>query len=338
MLDRLKLLASILLDSLRPRASLVAENALLRHQLLVLQRAVPRPRFTPIDRIVAVLLAAVTPTWRNVLRLVQPATLLRWHRAGFRALWRWRSRARPPRIAPDTVALIRAMAADNALWGAERIRGELLKLGIRVSKRTVQKYLARASRRGPGGPRWATFLKTHASEIWACDFLQTYDVLFRPIFAFVFIELGSRRIVRAAVTREPTCAWVTQQLRNATAWGVGPRFIIRDRDGKFGVDFDALAVASGIRVIRTAVCAPDMNACCERLLGSLRRECLDHVIVLGERHLHRVVTEYVHYYNDARPHQGIGQRTPVDRTRPRQGPIIAQPVLHGLHHDYRRAA
>jgi transposase InsO family protein len=332
------MLAAALLDSCRPRAALVAENALLRHQILVLQRAVARPRLRPIDRLVAVALAAITPAWRDVLRIVQPATLLRWHRAGFRALWRWRSRAPPARVAKDTLALIRSMAEHNTLWGAERIRGGLLKLGILVSKRTVQKHMARPARRGPGGSRWSAFLKAHAGETWACDFLQTYDIFFRPLFAFAIIELGSRRVVHAAATGEPTSGWVTQQLRNATAWGVVPRFLLRDRDGKFGSGFDALAKASGIRVVQTAVRAPNMNAFCERWLGSLRRECLDHVIVLGERHLHRVLAEYVRYHNAARPHQGIGQRTPVDGPRPRKGPIIAVPVLGGLHHDYRRAA
>jgi putative transposase len=332
------LFASAWRDWLRPRAALVAENALLRHQLLVLQRAVPRPRLRPIDRLVAAALAALAPTWRDVLRIVQPATLLRWHRAGFRALWRWRSRAPPARVAKDTITLIRSMAEHNRLWGAERIRGELLKLGIRVSKRTVQRYVATPSRRGPGGPSWSTFIREHAAGIWACDFLQTYDIFFRPLFAFAIIELGSRRVVHAAATREPTSGWVSQQLRNATAWGVVPRLLVHDRDAKFGSGFDALARASGTRIIRTAVRAPDMNAFCERWLGSLRRECLDHVVLLGERHLHRVLSEYVRYYNDARPHQGMGQRTPVDGPRPREGPIIAVPVLDGLHHDYRRAA
>ena len=164
------------------------------------------------------------------------------------------------------------MAADNRLWGAERIRGELLKLGIRVSKRTVQKYMRRAAHRGPSGPRWATFLKAHAGGIWACDFPQTYDLFFRPLFALVFIELGSRTVRHAAATRSPSQAWVTQQLREATALGAAPRFLLRDRDGKFPETFDLLARVTGIRVIRSPVRAPDMNAVCERFLGSLRRD------------------------------------------------------------------
>lgn len=281
------MLAAAVVDLLRSRRSLLAEVALLRHQVAILQRSVARPRVTRLDRIVLVALAALTPTWRNALRIVQPETLLRWHRAGFRALWRWRSRPRSAKRLPaETGALIRSMASNNSTWGAERIRGELLKLGIKVSKRTIQRYI-RAARPGrPHGQRWSTFLRNHAREVWACDFLQAYDVFFRAIFVFVFIELASRRIVFAATTRAPSQPWVTQQLRKATPFGEAPKFLIRDRDDKFGPNFDAVARASGIRVLRTAMRAPNMNAICERFLGSLRRECLDHVIVLDDVHLH----------------------------------------------------
>jgi transposase InsO family protein len=338
-LDPILLLVAAVVDALRPRWALLGEVALLRHQLTVLKRSVARPRVTRLDRIAFVALAAITPTWRNVLRIVQPETLLRWHRAGFKVLWRWRSRTRSAsRLSPETAALIRSMAAANRLWGAERIRGELLKLGIRVSKRTVQKYM-RAARKGtPGGQRWSTFLRNHAGETWACDFLQAYDVFFRPIFALVFIELGTRRVMHATTTRFPSQAWVTQQLRNATPLGVTPRFLVRDRDDKFGTAFDALARATGIRMVRTAVRAPNMNAICERFLGSLRRECLDHLLVLDDRHFRRVVAEYVRYHNAARPHQGLEQRTPIPAKHPTEGSILALPVLGGLHHDYRRAA
>ena len=339
MLEAILVLAAAVADAFRPRWALLTEIALLRHQLSVLERSVARPRVARFDRIVLVALAAVTPTWRNVLRIVQPETLLRWHRAGFKALWRWRSRTRPAsRIAAATVALIRSMAAANRLWGAERIRGELLKLGVKVSKRTVQKYMRAARPARPRGQRWSTFLRNHAHEIWACDFVQAYDVFFRSIFAFVFIELATRKVVLAASTRFPSQAWVTQQLRNATPSGAAPRFLIRDRDDKFGPAFDALARATGIRTVRTAVRAPNMNAMCERFLGSLRRECLDHVLVLDVRHFQRVVAEYARYHNAARPHQGIRQQTPVPAERPAEGNIVAFPVLGGLHHDYRRAA
>ena len=337
MLQSVLLLAAAVADLFRPRCSLLAEIALLRHQLIVLQRSVARPRMTRFDRIALVVLAAVTPTWRNVLRIVQPETLLRWHRVGFKALWRWRSRPGPKlRVAPEAIALIRSMASDNALWGAERIRGELLKLGIHLSKRTVQKYIRAGRKRRPGGQRWSTFLRNHGHEICVCDFLQAYDVFFRPIFAFVFIELATRKVMLAATTRFPSQEWVTQQLRNATPFGAAPRYLIRDRDDKFGTAFDALARATGMRIIRTAVRAPDMNAICERFLGSLRREGLDHILVLDDRHFQRVVAEYVRYHNSARPHQGLRQQTPVPADRPAEGNIVALPVLGGLHHAYRR--
>src|SRR3984957_13221679 len=250
MLEALLVLAAAVADAFRPRWALLTEIALLRHQIAVLQRSVARPRVARFDRIVLVVLATVTPTWRNVLRIVQPETLLRWHRAGFKALWLWRSRTRPAsRIAAETVALIRSMAAANRLWGAERIRGELLKLGVKISKRTIQKYMRAARPVRPRGQRWSTFLRNHAQEIWACDFVQA--VFFRSIFALVFIELATRKVVFAATTRFPSQAWVTQQLRNATPSGAAPRFLIRDRDDKFGAAFDALA--TGIRVVRTAV-------------------------------------------------------------------------------------
>ncbi len=292
-----------------------------------------------VDRLVVVLLATLTSSWRNVLRVVQPETLMRWHRAGFVALWRWRSRPPPKaRVAPETIALIRAMTADNVLWGAERIRGELLKLRISLAKRTVQRYMRAARRRGPRGQRWATFLRNHVHETWACDFLQAYDVFFRPIFAFVFIELATRKIVHWATTRVPSHSWVAEQARNAMHFGVAPKFLIRDGDRKFGLDFDLFAKKVGTQIVRIAVRAPNMNAVCERFLGSLRRECLDHVLVLNESHFGRVVVEYVRYYNEARPHQALRQRTPIPCERAAEGDPIALPVLGGLHHDYRRAA
>jgi putative transposase len=273
--------------------------------------------------------------------IVQPETLLRWHRDLFR--WVWRRKSRPklrrgkPPLTDDLVAVIKKMAKENRSWGAERIRGELLKLGVRVSKSTIQKYIYEL--RKPGAPRqtWATFLRNHASEIWACDFLQTFDLFFRALFVFVVIELGSRRLVHFGVTRNPTDAWVAQQLREATPFGEGPRYLIRDNDSKYGSSFALVAAGTGIEVLRTPYGAPKANAVCERFLGSVRRECLDHFLILSERHLYRVMKEYRRYFNRARPHQGIGQRIPC---RPQQRgkssgkQVVSCPVLGGLHHDY----
>ncbi len=274
--------------------------------------------------------------------IVQPETVLRWHRDLFRWVWRRKSRPRrrgKPALTDDIVALIRQMAEENRSWGAERIRGELLKLGLRVSKSTVQKYIYEV--RKPGSPKqtWATFLRNHAREIWACDFLQTYDLFFCSLFVFVIIELGSRRLVHFGVTRNPSDAWLAQQLREATPFGEGPHYLIRDNDSKYGRLFARVASGTGIEVLRTPYGAPKANAICERFLGSVRRESLDHFLILSERHLRGVMKEYGEYFNHARPHQGIEQRIPCQPVVGAElkviGELISCPVMGGLHHDYR---
>jgi len=335
-----------LVDLARSKSALVAENAFLRYQLGILRRSVKRPRCTPTNRALLVLLASRLRAWRQALLIVQPATVLRWHRQGFRLFWRRKSRPRPsrqPRVAAETITLIREMAAANRLWGAERIRDELLKLGIRVAKTTVQRHM-----RGTRPPRrdsqtWATFLRNHASELWVCDFLPVTDLLFRPLYAFFIVALESRRVVHVGVTRHPSDAWVAQQLREATPCEQRPRYLIRDNDSKYGPAFARVAAATGITEVRTGYRAPRQNATYERFLGSVRRECLDQVLVLGERHVRRVLREYADYFNRARPHQALHQRAPDAlfgglAQRERSGPVHAIPILGGLHHDYQRAA
>jgi putative transposase len=340
----LPLVTGFITDLGRSRQQLTAENALLRQQLIVASRKVKRPAFRPHERGLLVLLSRVVHNWRNAVLLVKPDTILHWHREGFRLFWRWKSRPprKPPsRLPADVIDLIRHMASSNATWGAERIRGELLKLGIRVAKRTIQKYI-RAVRPAapPRGQRWHTFLQNHT--VWACDFLQTYDIWFRPIFAFFIIDINTKEVVHVGVTRGPSEKWTAQQLRDATPFGQGPQFIIRDRDDKFGADFDRVAKGAGTKVIRTAVKAPLMNATMERYVGSARRECLDHIIILGERHMKSVLKEYsFRYFNTIRPHQGLAQRIPVPASRTTcsdASRVVAIPVLGGLHHDYSAAA
>jgi putative transposase len=333
-------LTAMLADSVRTRTDLLLENAALRHQVVVLRRQVGRPRLTRLDRLRLIVAARLLPGWRRAIAIVQPETILRWHRLGFRLFWRLSSKsATPPRLPAETVALIREMATNNRLWGAERIRGELLKLGISLPKRTIQKYVRCVRDTHPRGQSWATFLSTHSDAIWSCDFLQTYDLLFRPIFLFFIVHLGSRRIVHIAATRNPSRDWTAQQMRNATMDGAAPRFLIRDRDDKYGPTLDRAAEGVGVRVIKTAVRAPNMNAIAERFAGSLRREVLDHVLVVDEKQLARIGREYAIFFNRARPHQGIGQRVPDGMAAPSaHGDVIAYPVLGGLHHEYRKAA
>jgi transposase InsO family protein len=265
--------------------------------------------------------------------------LLRWHRDFFRRYWHRKSRNknRKPRIAPETIALIKMMVKDNLLWGAERIRGELLKLGVKVSKRTIQKYMPKGHRQS--SQTWATFLTNHSGDLWACDFTVVHDLVFRALYIFVIIELETRRIVHIAVTRAPTDAWVAQQLREATPWGQGPKYLIHERDKKYGTLFTSVATGSSIEELRTPYRAPKANAVCERWMGSLKRECLDHTLILHRNHLSHVVKEYAAYYNHARPHQGIGQRIPArfgGREPAQSGRIIATLVLGGLHRSYSR--
>ncbi len=330
-------------------------------QLIVLRRQVKRTQLTPTDRMLMVLLASKLQAWKSALFIVQPDTLLRWHRLGFRLFWKRKSRTKSqePKLPSETVDLIKKMALDNRLWGAERIRGELLKLDIRVCKRTVQKYMRQARRPKPSerksAQRWSTFLHNHANEVWACDwffgsakFRPVYDLFFRPLFLFFIMELGSRRVVHFGVTRHPTDTWTAQHLKEATPFREAPRFLIRDNDSKFGERFTEVAKVSGIEVLGTPYRAPKANGFCERFLGSVRRECPDHMLIIGEKHLHRVIKEYVHYYNSVRPHQGIDQAIPQEAERYVQKPspgadvtnrkVISFPVLGGLHHDYRRVA
>jgi len=235
------------------------------------------------------------------------------------------------------------MAKNNRLWGAERIRGELLKLGMRVCKRTIQKYMRHMRPPRSKGQNWRTFLRNHAGEIWACDFLQVTDLFFRSLFAFFIIELRSRKVIHVGVTRSPTAAWTAQQLREATAYGHTPKYLIRDNDSKFGPCFARVAATNGIKILKTPYYAPRAHAICERFLGSVRRECLDHVLILQEKQLHRVLRAYVEYFNRARPHQGIRQQVPereatsVPSAQPDER-IISVPVLGGLHHEYRIVA
>jgi transposase InsO family protein len=323
MIGCMLLVMALLRTALRDRTDLIAENVLLRHQLTVLTRPTrKRPRLRRRDRLLWVLARLVRLDWRRHLVVVTPETVLRWHRRGWRLFWRWRSGTRigRPRVSPEVQDLIATIARANPRWGAERIRGELLKLGIAVGKASVQRYRRRGPARPPSQP-WRTFLRNHRPGLWAVDLLTVQTLTFRTLYALAFISHARREVVHLNVTANPTAAWVWRQLIAATPWGRAPRYLVRDRDAVYGRDFVQRARRLGIETILTPIRAPRANAVAERLVGTLRRECLDQMVILNEAHLRAVLTEFVRYYNAERPHRTLALQTPTPLARARAGPI-----------------
>jgi putative transposase len=341
-LELLWLLLTTVLASVRPRQDLVLENLLLRHQLAVLTRPTrirPRARLRSWDKLVWVVARRLCADWREHLRIVTPETVVRWHRQGWRLFWRWNSRSRGgrPHLSPGVRELIMTMSRENRLWGTERIRGELLKLGIAVSNRSIRRYRWRGPARSPS-QTWRTLLSNHAHHLWAADLFTVPMLTFRTLYVLVFIEHGRRQLVHLNVTANPTAAWVWRQLIEATPWGNTPRHLLHDRDAVYGRDFRQWARRIGIDAIATPIRSPRANAVVERVIGTLRRECLDHLIILDEQHLVSVLGEFLAYYNSDRPHRTLGLQTPELRPCPMAGPIRSRPVLNGLHHVYERVA
>ncbi len=328
---------AVLATPFKSKCRLEAENAALRHQLMVLRRKVHgRIRLTNSDRWFFVQLYRWFPSILTVLKVIQPGTLVRWHRAGFRCYWRWKSRplGGRPQVDNDLRALIRRMSIDNPLWGAPRIHGELLKLGFEVAQSSVAKYMAK--RCGSPSQGWCTFLRNHAPDIAAMDLFVVPTIGFDLLYALIIVRLDRRDLVWINVTTNPTAEWIARQLTEAFPWNEAPRYLIRDRDRIYGAVVTRRLRAMGIRDKPTAPASPWQNGFAERLIGSIRRECLDHLIVLSEVHLSRILQTYAGYYNDIRTHWSLNKDAPISRPVQRSGIIKSHALLGGLHHHYVR--
>ena len=326
---------------LRSRADIRAENMMLRHQLdMLLRPSRKRARTTRVDRLWFVWLYRLWPRSAQAMMIVHPKTLIRWHREGFRLYWRWKSRRRGgrPRVSTEIRQLVRQMSRENPLWGAPRIHGELLKLGFDASQSTVSRYMPR--RPPDPGQRWMTFLANHRDCIAAVDFLTVPTLFFRQLYVLVVLNHQRRRLVYMAVTANPTAFWTIQQMREAFPWEGAPRYVIHDRHGTFGEAFRRSLQLLGMTSVPTAPRSPWQNGHVERVIGSIRRECLDHMIILNAKHLRRVLKDYLVYYNETRTHLALSKDAPVPRATspPHEGNVIAVPQVGGLHHRYERCA
>src|SRR6201997_3913644 len=328
---------AVLASPFKSKLRLEAENAVLRHQLIVLRRRLHgRVRLTNHDRWFFIQLYRWFPSILQAFTIIRPETLLRWHRAGFRFYWRWKSRplgGRPP-IGMELRVLIRRMSLENAVWGAPRIHGELLKLGFEVAQSSVAKYIVK--RRGPPSQGWRTFLRNHAPDIAAMDLFVVPTIGFDLLYAFVIMRLDRRDLVWINITANPTAEWVARQITEAFPWDGTPRYMIRGRDRICATFVTRRLLAMGIPDKPIAAASPWQNSFVERLIGSIRRECLDHLIVLSEAHLRRILKNYADYYNGVRTHRSLNKDAPVSRPVRRSGFISSDALLGGLHHRYAR--
>ncbi len=324
------------------RAALELENLALRHQIGVLKRSArKRPKLTPADRLFWVLLSRVWSGWRSALDIVKPATAIAWHRKGFRLFWTWKirhGRAGRPAVASEVRDLIRKMSRENPLWGAPHIHGELLKLGIEISETSVAKYMVR--HRKPPSQTWRTFLDNHVKSLVSVDFFTVPTIRFQVLYVFLVLAHERRRVVHFNVTAHPTAEWTAQQLREAFPFDQVPRYLLRDRDKIFGDTFREQVQDMKIKEVLSAPRSPWQRAYVERVIGSIRRECLDHMIVLGETSLRRILSCYFSYYYQTRPHLALEKDSPEPRPiqHPGLGPVVAIRQVGGLHHRYERRA
>src|SRR5580704_13717903 len=341
MIAFLSLLLHVVVSPLKTKARLEAEIIMLRHQLNVLRQRVPsKPKLMVADRLLFVWLYRLLPSVLNAVTIIQPETIIRWHRTGFRLYWRWKSRSRcgRPRIPGEIRRLIREMSQANPLWGAPRIHGELRKLGIEVAQSTVAKYLYRP--RKPPSQTWRTFLTNYVEQMASIDFFLVPTATFRVLFVFVVLSHARRRVLHFQVTEHPSQEWTMQQMREAFPWDHGCRYLLRDRDAIYGGDWLAMTKGMGMEEVLTAPRSPWQNPYVERLIGSIRRECLDHIIVWNERSLRRTLRSYFAYYQRSRTHLALAKDAPESRVveEPERGRIVVIPQVGGLHHRYQRRA
>ena len=341
MFNLLATIPRVLFSGFQSRRQLTLENLALRHQLVVRQRSGPRPKLTGADRFLWVLLLRCWSGWQRMLLIVQPRTVVAWHRAGFRCFWRWKSRSstgRPP-LHRDLVCLIRRMWQANPTWGSRRIQAELAKLGIEVSDSTIRKYRPK-SRRSPSPQTWKTFLQNHAQALIAVDFFAVPTATFRVLHVFLVLAHERRQVLHFNITEAPSALWTAQQMVEAFPYTIPPRYLLRDRDAISGADFTRRVQGLGLEQKLIAPRSPWQNPMVERVIGSIRRECLDHVIVLNARHLRHILSDYRAYYHEHRTHRSLDQDCPFSRPiePPDKGNIIELPLLGGLHHRYTRQA
>jgi putative transposase len=343
MIDTVVLLVGAIFQFFHGRRRLLLENLALRQQLIALKRRHPRPRLALFDKLFWVLARRFWSGWKQSLIVVNPETVVQWHRAGFRLYWKLLSKVRRPigrrQIPKQVRELIFRMVVENPTWGAPRIHGELLMLGFDVSERTISRWMKRAPRDPERANRWLAFLRNHREVIAAMDFFTVPTVTFNVLYCFFVISHDRRRILHFNLTKHPTSLWVVQQLREAFPFESAPQFLIFDRDGKYGAEVPAAVQYLKIRPVRTSFESPWQNGVAERWVESFRSDLLDHVIPVNERHLKRLLSDYVRYYHEDRTHLGLGKGTPSGRIRSAvQGRILSQDRLGGLHHRYDQAA
>jgi len=312
----------------------------LRQQLIVQQRNIKRPKLRNQDRFFWYILSQLWNDWKSTLVIVKPETITNWQRQGFKIYWRWKSRSKlgRPRVSKEIRDLIILRARENPTWGAPRIHPELRLLGYDIVESTISKYIVKTPK--PPSQTWKTFLKNHVHQIASIDFFTVPTVTFQILYCFIILKHEQRKIVHFNITTNPTAQWTAQQIKEAFPYDQSPKYLLRDRDAIYSQLFQYKVKNMGIHEVVTAPKSPWQNPFVERLIGSIRRECLDHVIVLNQRHLHKILSSYLNYYFNARTHLSLEKNSPIPRKieSKSQGKVIAIPQVGGLHHLYKRVA